>query len=103
MIISIEYKLYYHLLLSLLVFTDTIKVKKGRQWCLHPAPDGMVLASWLPWLIAWALVVEALRLRGSTARCCPGAVWVAEAEMPLITAHSYRSTYATTGGVLFRN
>jgi len=53
-------------------------------------------------LIAWALVVEALRLRGSTARCCPGAVWVAEAEMPLITAHSYRSTYATTGGVLFR-
>ena len=28
MIISIEYKLYYHLLLSLLVFTDTIKVKK---------------------------------------------------------------------------
>jgi hypothetical protein len=77
MIISIEYKLYYHLLLSLLVFTDTIKVKKGRQWCLHPAPDGMVLASWLPWLIAWALVVEALRLRGSTACGCPGAVWAA--------------------------
>jgi hypothetical protein len=31
-----------------------------------------VSASWLPWLTAWASVVEALRLRGSTARFVSG-------------------------------
>jgi hypothetical protein len=31
---------------------------------------------------------KALRLRGSTAGSCSGAVWIAEAELPLFADHS---------------
>jgi hypothetical protein len=46
---------------------------------------------------------KALRLHVFTACSCPGAVWIAEAELPLFADHSQGSTLAATSGVLFRN